>query len=100
MVPGVMAVVVASLLALAPSAAVAAAAKPVAPPRVIIDTDLSRRWDDATALGLAHVLQARGKGRVLGLVSDVPNTLAVAAIDAIDTADGHGNTPVGAVVAS
>jgi hypothetical protein len=38
---------------------------------VIIDTDLSRWWDDATAIGLANVLQNRGEVRILGIVSDV-----------------------------
>jgi hypothetical protein len=74
--------------------------KPADVPRVIIDTDLSRWWDDATVLGLANVLQTQGKVKVLGIVSDVPNRLAVAAIDAIDTAYKHPNTPVGAVVGS
>src|SRR5437016_1600237 len=54
--------------------------------RVIIDTDLSRWWDDVTAVGMANVLQQQGALHVLGIVSDVPNPLAVAAIDAIDTA--------------
>jgi pyrimidine-specific ribonucleoside hydrolase len=66
-------------------------------PSVIIDTDLSRWWDDATVIGLANVLQNRGKIRILGIVSDVPNTAAVAAIDAINTAYGNGKIPVGAV---
>ena len=64
---------------------------------MIIDTDLSRWWDDATVIGLANVLQNRGKIRILGIVSDVPNTVAVAAIDAINTAYGNGKIPVGAV---
>ena len=58
-------------------------------PSVIIDTDLSRWWDDATAIGLANVLQQQGAVNVLGIVSDVRNPVAVAAIDAIDTAYGH-----------
>jgi hypothetical protein len=37
---------------------------------------------------------------VLGIVSDVPNPLAVAAIDAIDTAYGHADIPLGAVAGS
>lgn len=69
-------------------------------PRVIIDTDLSRWWDDVTALGNANVLQQQGALNVLGVVSDVRNPLAVAAIDAIDTAYGHGDIPVGAVAHS
>jgi hypothetical protein len=69
-------------------------------PRIIIDTDLSRWWDDVTALGEANVLMQRGQVRILGIVSDVPNREAVAAIDAIDTAYGHGDIPVGAVAGS
>ncbi len=67
------------------------------PARVIIDTDLSLYWDDTTAMGLANVLQQQGKVRVLGVVSDVPNPVAVGALDAIDTAYGHRGIPVGAV---
>ena len=69
-------------------------------PRIIIDTDLSRWWDDATAVGVANVLQQQHKVRLLGIVSDVPNRVAVAALDAIDTAYGHGNLPLGAVAGS
>jgi hypothetical protein len=69
-------------------------------PRVIIDTDLSRWWDDASTIGLANVLHQRGKMRILGVVSNVPNRVAVAAIDAINTAYGHGDIPIGAVAGS
>jgi len=69
-------------------------------PRVIIDTDLSRWWDDASAIGIANVLEKQGKLRILGVVSDVPNAVAVAAIDAIDTAYRHPNIPLGAVAGS
>jgi hypothetical protein len=69
-------------------------------PRIIIDTDLSRWWDDATAMGIANVLDERGEIKVLGIVSDVPNANAVAAIDAIDTAYGHPNLPLGAAANS
>jgi hypothetical protein len=71
-----------------------------AAPRVIVDTDLSRWWDDVTAIGLANVMQQRGKVRILGVVSDVQNPVAVAAIDAINTAYGHGRIPIGAVAES
>jgi hypothetical protein len=67
---------------------------------VIIDTDLSRWWDDASTIGLANVLHQRGKVRILGVVSDVQNPMAVAAIDAINTAYGHGRLAVGAVAHS
>jgi hypothetical protein len=69
-------------------------------PTVIIDTDLSLWWDDATALGLANVLVQRGELRVAGFVSNVPNAAAAAAIDAIDTAYGNPDIPVGAVAGS
>jgi hypothetical protein len=70
------------------------------PGRIIIDTDLSRWWDDTTALGMANVLQQRGKVRILGVMSDIRNPVAAAAIDAIDTAYGHSRIPVGAVAHS
>jgi hypothetical protein len=69
-------------------------------PRVIIDTDLSLWWDDASTIGLANVLHERGKLRLLGIVSNVPNTVSVAAIDAINTAYDHGDIPLGAVAGS
>jgi hypothetical protein len=69
-------------------------------PRIIIDTDLSLWWDDVTAIGIANVLQEQGKVNVLGIVSDVRNPVAVAAIDAIDTAYAHPATPLGAVAHS
>jgi hypothetical protein len=67
---------------------------------VIIDTDFSRWWDDATAIGIANVLQQQGAVNVLGIVSDIRNPVAVAAIDAIDTAYGHADVPLGAVAHS
>jgi hypothetical protein len=70
------------------------------PKRIIIDTDLSRWWDDTTALGMANVLQQRGKVQILGVMSDIRNPVAAAASDAIDTAYGHGRIPVGAVADS
>jgi len=97
---GVVAIAASSLVSLTVPAATAAGPKTSDPPRVIIDTDLSRWWDDATVVGLANVLQERGKVRVLGVESDVPNTVAVAAINGINTAYGHGKTPVGAVAGS
>ena len=69
-------------------------------PNIIIDTDLSRWWDDATAIGLANILQQRGKVDILGIMSDIPNPIAVAAIDAIDTAYRHRRIPLGAVAHS
>ncbi|HTL87338.1 MAG TPA: nucleoside hydrolase [Acidimicrobiia bacterium] len=67
---------------------------------IIIDTDLSRWWDDATAIGIANVLEQRGEVHVLGIMSDIRNPIAVAALDAIDTAYGHGRYPLGAVAHS
>ena len=69
-------------------------------PTIIIDSDLSRWWDDATAIGMANVLQQRGQDRILAIMSDIRNPLAVPAIDAIDTAYGHPHIPLGAVAHS
>jgi hypothetical protein len=69
-------------------------------PRVIIDTDLSKWWDDASTIGIANVLHDEGELRLLGIVSDVPNTVAVAALDAINTAYGHPKIPLGAMAGS
>ncbi len=71
-----------------------------APQRIVIDTDLSLWWDDATAIGMANVLEQRGTLRILGIVSDIRNPEAVPAIDAIDSAYGHPNIPLGAVAHS
>ena len=67
------------------------------PQRIIIDTDLSLWWDDATAVGMANVLQQRGKVQILAVMSDIRNPVAAAALDAIDTAYGHSRVPIGAV---
>jgi hypothetical protein len=69
-------------------------------PHIIIDTDFSKWWDDVSALGIANVLASQHRIKLLGVVSDVPNPVAVAAIDAVDTAYGHGDTPLGAVAGS
>lgn len=106
---GLAALVATVMTALVVSAAGSAAAGPrdgatkkstKAVPRIIIDTDFSLYWDDATAIGMANVLQNQGKVKILGIVSDVKNPVAVAAIDAIDTAYGHKTIPVGAVSGS
>jgi Inosine-uridine preferring nucleoside hydrolase len=68
-----------------------------AAPRIVIDTDLSLWWDDATAIGMANVLEQLGVLRIVGILSDIRNPVAVPAIDAIDTAYGHPNIPLGAV---
>ncbi len=85
-------------VAIAPStlAAGASPAHSAATPRVIIDTDLSLWWDDATAVGMANVLEQQGHLKVLGIMSDIRNPIAVAALDAIDTAYGHASIPLGA----
>ncbi len=69
-------------------------------PNVIIDTDFSRWWDDVTVIGLANVLHDEGAMRVLGMMTDIPNPVAVAAVDAINTAYGHGDIALGAVANS
>jgi hypothetical protein len=96
---GVLALVTSAAAGPARAASVASS-RASGPQRIIIDTDLSRWWDDATALGMANVLEQRGKVRILGIMSDVRNPEAAAAIDAIDTAYGHAKIPVGAVADS
>ena len=93
-------IVAAGLLGFIATTSASVARTDSGPPRIIIDTDLSRWWDDATALGMANVLQQRGKVRILGVMSDIRNPVAAAAIDAIDTAYGHKGIPVGAVADS
>jgi len=91
------------VLSVACTASPAAAAPGVvraSTPRIIIDTDLSLWWDDATAIGMANVLAQHGQLRILGIMSDIRNPLAVAALDAIDTAYGHPHIPLGAVAHS
>jgi Inosine-uridine preferring nucleoside hydrolase len=90
----------APMSASAAAAASASASAATGPQRIIIDTDLSLWWDDATAVGMANVLQQRGKVHLLAVMSDVRNPVAAAALDAIDTAYGHRDIPVGAVADS
>jgi hypothetical protein len=82
------------------SPAASASQKAAGGPQIIIDTDLSLWWDDATAIGMANVLEQRGRDHVLAIMSDIPNPTAVAAIDAIDTAYGHADIPLGALSGS
>jgi pyrimidine-specific ribonucleoside hydrolase len=89
--------VAAGLPSLAPAAGASAGG---GPQHIIIDTDLSLWWDDATAVGMANVLEQSGKVEILAVMSDIRNPVAAAALSAIDTAYGHGKVPVGAVVDS
>ena len=95
------ALIIAAVVAGLPSATSASvrAAKD-SPQRIIIDTDLSLWWDDATAVGMANVLQQRGNVQILGIMSDIRNPVAAAALDAIDTAYGHSRIPIGVVADS
>ncbi len=96
----VVAMMVAASAVVSAGTSATAAPSPPKVPRVIIDTDLSRWWDDVTAIGIANVLDQRGRIKLLGIVSDVPNRVAVAALDAIDTTYGHRDIPLGAVAQS
>src|SRR5580658_8107770 len=89
--------VAAGLFGFAATTAASASTANSGPQRIVIDTDLSLWWDDATALGMANVLEQQGALRVLGILSDIRNPEAVPAIDAIDTAYGHSTIPLGAV---
>src|SRR5580698_9733511 len=77
--PLLAALVVAAVLA-GSLTAISAAAGTVRddPQRIIIDTDLSLWWDDATAVGMANVLQQRGDVKILGVMSDIRNPVATA----------------------
>lgn len=99
---GVATAIVAAFLSSAgsPASALPSEGRHADVPRIIIDSDLSLWWDDATAIGIANVLEQRGEVRILGIMSDIRNPLAVAAMDAIDTAYGHPNIPLGAVAHS
>ncbi len=88
---------IAAIAASTPSSTASASQRTTAVPRIIIDTDLSLWWDDATAVGMANTLEQQGKVRVLAIMSDIPNPTAVAAIDAIDTFYGHPDIPLGAL---
>lgn len=68
--------------------------------RIIIDTDLSKWWDDASTIGIANVLHNDGEIEILGIVSDVKNDIAVAALDALNTGYGNDKIPLGAVEGS
>jgi pyrimidine-specific ribonucleoside hydrolase len=92
--------VAASLFGATSTASASVSKASTGPQRIIIDTDLSLWWDDATALGMANVLQQKGKVQILGVMSDVKNPVAAGAIDAINTAYGHSKIPVGAVADS
>jgi hypothetical protein len=93
-------VLVAGLLGFSSARPAWAAPRHSAVPRIIIDTDLSLWWDDATAIGMANVLEQEGKVQILGITSDVKNPVAAGALDAIDTAYEHSKIPIGVVADS
>jgi hypothetical protein len=65
--------------------------------RIIIDTDLSLWWDDATAVGMANVMEQRDRVDLLAVMSDIRNPAAAAALNAINTYYGHPRIPIGVV---
>jgi len=76
---------------------VSSASTPQPVPVLIIDTDLGWWWDDATAIGLANVLRNQGLVDVAAITANVAVPATVAAIDAIDTAYGNADIPIGAL---
>lgn len=67
------------------------------PVMIILDTDMGSDCDDAGALALLHVYANRGKAEILGCIyssSKVP--WGVGVIDAINTAYGRPDIPIGA----
>jgi hypothetical protein len=89
-----------AVIAAEPALASSAKKKGGSATRVILDTDFSKWWDDASTIGIANVLHNEGRIRLLGVVSDVKNDIAVAALDALNTAYGNGDIPLGAVAGS
>ncbi|MCG6155185.1 nucleoside hydrolase [Rubinisphaera margarita] len=70
------------------------AAEPV---KVILDTDMANDCDDAGALAVLNALVDRGEAEMLAVVTNrhCPSEASAAAVDAINTWYGHGDTPIG-----
>lgn len=64
-------------------------------PQLIIDTDFGQWFDDIAALAAAHTAADRGHARLLGVIADVTNPHIADAIDAVNTAYGRPDLPVG-----
>lgn len=62
---------------------------------ILYDTDFGLDVDDVGALALIHVLADRGEVTLLGVVSNVSDPYAPAAIDVINTYYGRPDVPIG-----
>lgn len=67
------------------------------PRPVILDTDMGNDIDDPFALALLHGLEARGECRILAVTSSKPHPLSAPMCNAINTAYGRPDIPVGAI---
>lgn len=66
-----------------------------ATPKIIIDSDLGMWWDDASAIGIAHVLHEQGHIEILGITSCLSDASCAAGIAALNHAYGHESIPIG-----
>ncbi len=66
-----------------------------AAPQIIIDTDLGMWWDDASAIGIAHVLHEQGHIEILGITSCLSDPSCAGGIAALNDAYGHESIPIG-----
>ena len=82
------------LLALALTAATAAAAEPV---RIVFDTDMGNDVDDAIALAALHAFESRGEAKILAVSITKDNHWAATYIDLLDTFYGRPGIPIGIV---
>ncbi len=82
------------LLALALTAATAAAVEPV---RIVFDTDMGNDVDDAIALAALHALESRGEAKILAVTITKDNRWAATYIDLLDTFYGRPAIPIGIV---
>jgi len=83
----------AALLLLASCAAPQAAAP--APVEVLFDSDMNTDCDDIAALAVLHALADRGEARILATAASSKNEESALCIDALNTAFGRPDLPVG-----
>ena len=70
---------------------------PAAPPKVILDTDMTGDCDDAGAFAVAHALADNGELEILGCIASYGAVPYIpGCIDAINTYYGRGDLPIGA----
>ena len=73
----------------------ATAAEPLAPVKIIFDTDIGNDVDDVLALSMLHSLQTRGDCELLAVTITKPDELAGPFVDAMNTFYGRPGIPLG-----